>query len=107
MNEEKNKKLGRGLSSLLSGKSFSGESSFSENMSNQINIGIANKGISDKIHQLSSQYCNGHKLLRRKESANHREMGSRIISETIIKNCFSRRFSRLIRLIRLLNIKIY
>ena len=41
MNEEKNKKLGRGLSSLLSGKSFSGESSFSENMSNQINIGIA------------------------------------------------------------------
>ena len=41
MSEEKNKKLGRGLSSLLSGKSFTGDSSFSETMSNQINIGIA------------------------------------------------------------------
>lgn len=40
MNKEKNKKLGRGLSSLLSGKSFSGENSFSETMSNQINIGV-------------------------------------------------------------------
>jgi len=40
MNEEKSKKLGRGLSSLLSGKSFLGDSSFTEAMSNQINIGI-------------------------------------------------------------------
>ena len=40
MSEEKNKKLGRGLSSLLSGKSFSGEPSFIETMSSQINIGI-------------------------------------------------------------------
>ena len=68
MSEEKNKKLGRGLSSLLSGKSFTGDSSFSETMSNQINIGIAKIIPNDKqprknfnkeeIQNLSSYGCN-------------------------------------------------